>query len=173
MMYNTAMSTVAAGAYIRTLRETRQLTRAKLAALTGTNIAQIERIERGEQETRGSLLIAIVQAIQGNLEQIGQLLLSDTATADDGQQLARAWLTQEEQRQIDQFAAQIPNSQIAAVNAYIEQLQADPGAIFRLRGYLERMIEERLKEQQTQTHTKPPSVRKRRRFPWRRPKDKQ
>lgn len=162
------MSTAAAGAYIRTLREARHLSRAKLATLARTHESQIERIEKGEQDTRGSLLIAIVQAVRGNLDQIGQLLLSDAATVDDGRQLAQVWLTQEEQHALDRFAAHIPDPQVAAVIAHIEQLQADPEALFRLRGYLERLVEEHLDDQhQAQTHAKassPPS--KRRRFPF-------
>lgn len=162
------MGTVAAGAYIRTLREARHLSRAKLAAIAGTHESQIERIEKGEQDTRGSLLVAIVQAVRGNLDQIGELLLSEAATLDDGRQLAQAWLTQGEQQALDRFAAQIPDAQVAAVIAYIEQLQADPEALSRVRGYVERLVEEHLDDQRRAeglAETAAPSPSKRRSFP--------
>lgn len=166
------MSTIAAGIYIRTLREARHLSRAKLAAIAGTHESQIERIEKGEQDTRGSLLVALVQAVRGNLDQIGQLLLSEIATVDDGRELAQAWLTQQEQQALDRFATHVPDAQVAAVLAQIEQLQADPDALFRLRGYLERLVEEHLDEQQqARTQAPAPLSGKRRRFPWRRQKD--
>ena len=163
------MSMIAAGAYIRTLREARQISRAQLATAAGTHASQIERIEKGEQDTRGSLLVAIVRAVQGSLDQIARLLLDETATAEDGKLLAHEWLSQEVQHEIDRFATSIPNDQIADVIAKIEQLQAEPDAIFRLRGYLERLLEEYIDEQRREQGQSalPPS---RRRFPWRRRK---
>jgi transcriptional regulator with XRE-family HTH domain len=180
------MSTVAAGAYIRTLREARHLSRAKLAALAHTHESQIERIERGEQDTRGSLLIAIVQAVRGNLDQIGRLLLDEAATADDGRRLAQEWLMPKERQVLERFATGIPDEHVAAVITHIGRLQADSEALIRLRGYLERLIEEYLDEQQapsaveaavdelqpapSATTTSPPPPPKRRRLPWRRHK---
>ena len=104
------------------------------------------------------------------------MLLSETATIDNGRQLAQAWLTQEERHALDRFAAHIPDAQVAAVIAHIERLQADPEALFRLRGYLERLVEEHLDDQKrAQTHAEAlsPPTGKRRRFPWRRRKDGQ
>lgn len=79
---------VAAGAYIRTLRERRDLTRDVVAERAGTSVSQLVRIEAGEQETRGSLLLAIVAAVQGNAQHVADLLLSESATAGDGRELA-------------------------------------------------------------------------------------
>ena len=129
------MSLIAAGAYIRTLREARHLSRAKLAALAGTHESQIERIEKGDQDTRGSLLVAMVQAVGGNLSQIGRLLLNEAATADNGRQIAQAWLVHEEQREQLGVTVRLPDTQVAAMLAQVERLRAHPEALLRLRGY--------------------------------------
>lgn len=141
------MSLIAAGAYIRTLREARHLSRAKLAALAGTHESQIERIEKGDQDTRASLLVAMVQAVRGNLTQIGRLLLTEAATADDGRQSAQAWLSHEEQRKSARFIRGMPDSQAAAMLALVERLRAHPEALLRLRGYLDGLTEASLEKQ--------------------------
>jgi transcriptional regulator with XRE-family HTH domain len=79
---------VAAGAYIRTLREKRKFTREAVAKLADTSVSQLVRIEAGEQDTRSSLLIRIVTVLQGKVEHIAELLAADSATADDGRALA-------------------------------------------------------------------------------------
>jgi transcriptional regulator with XRE-family HTH domain len=86
------MPTNAAGAYIRTLREKRNLTREVIADRAGTSVSQLVRIESGEQETRGSLLLRIVAAVDGDARHIAELLLSETATSDDGRDLAETVL---------------------------------------------------------------------------------
>ena len=82
----------AAGAYIRTLRERRSLTRDVVADRAGTSVSQLVRIESGEQETRGSLLLRIVAAVQGDARHVAELLLSETATVEHGRELAEAML---------------------------------------------------------------------------------
>lgn len=53
----------AVGAYLRTLREARKLSRASVAAQIGTHESQLVRIEAGDQDTRGSLLLAFINAV--------------------------------------------------------------------------------------------------------------
>lgn len=159
------MTTVAAGAYLRTLREARHYSRARLASAAGTHPSQIERIEKGEQDSRGSLLFAIVQALQGSVEQVGLLILDESATAEDGMRLAQVWLSQEAQKELSGFAASIPDEHIAAVVEQIERLQANPEALFRLRGYVERLVEEQLEDQ---PQSQPKQSGKWRHLPWRR-----
>lgn len=79
---------IAAGAYIRTLREKRKLTRKVVAERAKTSVSQLFRIEAGQQETRGSLLMDIISAVQGDPDQVAELLASPTATAEDGRKLA-------------------------------------------------------------------------------------
>jgi transcriptional regulator with XRE-family HTH domain len=82
------MSMLAAGTYIKTLREAKQLSRADLAKQSETNEMQILRVEKGEIDTRGSLLMKIVRVVEGSAEHIADLMLNDNATAEDAKKLA-------------------------------------------------------------------------------------
>lgn len=92
---------IAAGAYLRTLREGRGLTRDEVAYEIGTSGVQVMRIEKGEVDTRGSLLMALAKRVHANVDHISRLLLDEQATAEDGQQLAAQWLTNHEIAVID------------------------------------------------------------------------
>ena len=83
---------IAAGMYLRTLREGRGMSRKEIAAALKTSPSQIERIENGEQETRGSLLFGFVDAVRGSAEHVQRLLLSAEASENEGERLARSWL---------------------------------------------------------------------------------
>jgi transcriptional regulator with XRE-family HTH domain len=133
------MGVIAASAYIRTLREARHLSRAKLAAIAGTHESQIERIEKEGQDTRGSLLVAIVRALRGNLNQVGQLMLDVSATAEDGKRLAQEWLVQKGN---DRSISCSPDVQLAEIMALIRQLQVNPVALGHLSRYLDRLTNE-------------------------------
>ena len=79
---------IAVGAYLRTLREARNLTREAVADAVNTSVSQLVRIENGEQDTRGSLLFRIVATVRGDVEQVNRLMLSETATPDEGREQA-------------------------------------------------------------------------------------
>lgn len=79
----------AVGAYLRTLREGQRIPRQKLAEQFNTSLSNITRIEDGEQETRGSLLFALVRALHGNPLDIEDLLSRETVTVEDARNLAR------------------------------------------------------------------------------------
>lgn len=116
---------IAAGAYLRTLREGRRLSRADVASQAGTNEMQIIRIEKGEIDTRSSLLMKLVRAVQGNPEHIAQLLTTDEATVEDGQILAQGLLTRAEMKQIDDFADSIPNDQLVEALAILHEMERE------------------------------------------------
>lgn len=84
---------VAAGSYLRALREARHLSRAQVAAEAGTNEAQIVRIEKGEIDTRSSLLLRFAHYVRASADQLMQLVVNEDATAEDGQDLADVWLS--------------------------------------------------------------------------------
>jgi transcriptional regulator with XRE-family HTH domain len=110
------MSTVAVGSYIRTLREGRKLTRETVAERVGTSISQLVRIESGEQETRGTLLFAVLSAVQGDPRDIADLLLLEGATANDGVRFAQAAL------QSPDTSTQIKSSaDVAELMRYLEE----------------------------------------------------
>jgi transcriptional regulator with XRE-family HTH domain len=88
MTYDIRMSLAAAGAYLQLLRERRGLSRADVASAAGTNEAQVIRIEKGEIDTRGSLLLRMVQAVRGRAEDVLKLVTDASATAEDGRRAA-------------------------------------------------------------------------------------
>lgn len=85
---------IAIGEYLHTLRESLGRTRTEIATQIGTSPSQIHRIEHGEQDTRGTLLLAFNDAVDGNVEQLKSLLLDPTATQTDGRDQAKIWLQQ-------------------------------------------------------------------------------
>lgn len=98
------MGRMAAGAYIKELREAKKWSRARvvqelrtyaLAGDTDTSESQLLRIERGEQETRGTLLVALVRALKGSLDHLADLLLDSDATVADGERVAQLWLEEQ------------------------------------------------------------------------------
>ena len=103
------MSLVAAGAYLRTLREAHELSRAKVATLAGTHESQIERIERGGGETRASLLLSFAQVVDADLNDLTSLLLGTDLTKDDGIQAAQQRLhaVVEDTRPLDEQALEL------------------------------------------------------------------
>src|SRR5579859_577154 len=88
------MGTHAVGAYLRVLREARDIGRVALAQELGSGASQIEQLEKGVHTPRGPFLFAVVHAVHGNLEHVAQLMLDPDATVETGQQLALAWVAQ-------------------------------------------------------------------------------
>jgi transcriptional regulator with XRE-family HTH domain len=86
------MSMQAVGTYLRTLREAKNLSRGDLAKQVDSNEMQILRIEKGEGDTRGSMLMKLVRLVGGNAEHIADLWSSNNATSDDGKRLAQEHL---------------------------------------------------------------------------------
>jgi hypothetical protein len=58
--------------------------------LTSEN--QIKRIENGEVDSRGSLLLSFCHAVNGNAADLEQLMRNAQTTPADGRQLAQEWL---------------------------------------------------------------------------------
>lgn len=86
------MSTVAAGAYLRLLREDQKLSRRAVADALSTSDSQIERIELGETNTRGTMWFQVAELLAGNIVELAQLLIDGRADREDGVIAARAWL---------------------------------------------------------------------------------
>lgn len=72
------------GLYLRVLREAQGISRRELARQLGVDHSQIERIERGVTDTRGSLLLAMVRALHGDANDVADLI-----TGDDDDERAR------------------------------------------------------------------------------------
>lgn len=91
------MSLVALGAYLRRLREAPGMSRLSLSRKVKASDSLLLRIEDGA-ETRGSLLAAIIRALNADADDVVDLLLDDTAIAQDGINRANRrleWLRQE------------------------------------------------------------------------------
>jgi transcriptional regulator with XRE-family HTH domain len=94
---------IAVGGYLRRLRELNDLTITEVAAAMETNESQIRNIETGRRETRTSLMINLCSYLKGNLDDIAQLMLSETATAEKGRSLAENWVASREYQQQQQM----------------------------------------------------------------------
>lgn len=136
----------AVGAYLWELRRRKGVSRATVGkALGDVDHSQIERIEKGQTDTRGSLLLAFVHAVGGNPDDVVALMVEPKATADEGKQLAAQWWSQ----QIQGATPQEQDERRQQAMALVDALLADPAKLDRLMGYGERLLE----EQQGRTET--------------------
>lgn len=133
---------IAAGAYIRTLREARHLSRAEVATATGTHESQIVRIENGDQDTRGSLLLAIVRVVRGRADHIQDLILNQTCTADDGKAKAQDWLARIEANALEESRS-MTDAELDVAIANLDKIRDSPDLINRVTAYIEGLIEGR------------------------------
>lgn len=85
----------AAASYLRTIREARRLSRARVAAIMDVSEMSIWRIEEDRQEPRAERLASFVLAIQGDIRDVYDLLVDRQATPDDGRQRAEELLRRE------------------------------------------------------------------------------
>lgn len=123
------MGMIAAGAYLRALRDKKGVSQGKLGELIGVAGNTIWRIEKGKQEPQGAQMVALLAALDGRLDDMQRLLSDATATADDGERLA-------------QFATQIEDGDLDAAISLFHRLQGDPKALARWLGYGERLRDE-------------------------------
>lgn len=86
------MGTEAVGSYLKFLRNKRGMTLQQVADASDTSVSQISRIEGGEQETRGSVLLAFTRTVGGSPYDVTQLMLDKDAGADAGEEAAKSWL---------------------------------------------------------------------------------
>lgn len=125
----------AVGIYLRTLREAHQLSRAAVAAQIGTHESQLVRIEAGEQDSRGSLLLAFVAAVKGRAEDIQKLLLDKDVTVEDGRRLASGVLAHDERDSILSLAD--TDEKRFRLLRRIAQLTENPELRAQIEGYLD------------------------------------
>jgi transcriptional regulator with XRE-family HTH domain len=83
---------MAVGAYLRRLRTHRRMTPTVTAAYAGTDPSMLNRIEKGNIDTRGSLLLALTRTVGGNMDDIQHLMHDRHATAATGEQRANRWI---------------------------------------------------------------------------------
>ena len=125
------MGIKAAGAYLWTLRDAMQpkMSRDAAAKKLNTVRSQIENIENGNNETHARRYIAYARLVGGDLNEVADLLLSETATADDGKAKARERI----EGRAKTIANQVPSEQLPDAIAWVRQLRANPEALKELR----------------------------------------
>ena len=101
----------------------------------GVDHTQIERIEKSQTDTRGSLLLRIVHTLQGSPEQLTELMVNPHATPEDGRRLASEWLKAG-------GAFHLAREDLANL---VDGLAEDPARFQKWLGYGERLLEERTK----------------------------
>lgn len=127
---------LAAGIYLRTLRDTRNLTREVVARELGVSVQQIKRWEGGGNDPAASAFVRFVEFVGGDIEEASQLLSDPDVSAEYARQLAEARaklarMTPEERESTRQRAA-----------ALISELEQDPRKLDRWLGYGDRLREE-------------------------------
>jgi transcriptional regulator with XRE-family HTH domain len=137
------MTVQAAGSYLRVLREARGISRDAIAEAAATSVSQILRIERGQQETRSSVLLMFVQMVGGSTEELAALLLDAKADADIGEQRARAWAV---------LTTPTPSSdasrgRVATLIQLVNDMRTDVSSLDKLIGYGTRLLDEQREQQ--------------------------
>lgn len=142
------MSTLAAGTYLRRLREGQDLTRPDVIFELRQSFSgryrldekQYWRIEEKGSKSSPALLAAINKILQGSAEDLLELLGDPDATEVDGMQRAAVWLaklkagpdlSQSHQEQLNALAASLDNVQVKEAVDLIEQLRQNPKAFTR------------------------------------------
>lgn len=127
----------ATGAYLRTLREGRKLSRTEVAARIGTNEAQIVRIEAGEIDTRGSLLIGFLETVSGSYEHLQWLIRSPGARAAQGSRFAESWLNNDQSARLRELIETSSDDELGDIFTQIrEEVEEDPTLLEFLRGVI-------------------------------------
>jgi len=80
--------TKAAGAYLRRLREAKGLGRPTVANMILTSENQVKRIEDGDIDTRGSLMLAFCRAVGGNPADLERLQGHGDRHEEEGREMA-------------------------------------------------------------------------------------
>lgn len=79
---------IAAGAYLKTLREAQGFTQEGLGEAVGVTGNTIYRIEAGKQEPLTAQIVNLLATLKGHAEDMAKLINDSNATRDDGQQKA-------------------------------------------------------------------------------------
>lgn len=125
----------AVSAYLRVLRDGRNLTQGEAADLAGISSKTIERWEAGKKRPTIATLEPLVLALQGSVSEVLVLLANSNATVEDATRRAREWLklTPEQRASLEaQRALQVvSDEELAAAMMLYQRLQANPRLLDR------------------------------------------
>lgn len=128
------MGVKAAGAYLWELRDAirPKMSRDAAAAKLDTVRSQIENMEYGNNETLAPRYMAFVRLVGGDWDEVADLLLSETATVEDGKAKARERIKQRAKA----IADQVPSEEVPGVVAWVRSLRDNPKVLRELRRML-------------------------------------
>ena len=143
------MSIAVAGSYLRTLRDRQELTRTdvmiqlieRFPQFRSTDSKVIWAIEEDERKVRSPLLAALVLVLNGNPNDVFDLLTDDALTKADATARAEQWLAREDAVDLDHIAERSTNSRLRAIAQMLKKMENDPEKLTRIAGYLEGLID--------------------------------
>ena len=145
------MTVLAAMIYLKTLREARDLSQDVVAQAIGASKRQVGAWERGHADPASSSLAAYVRFVHASAEHVVSLLVNETATTEDGVQLASQWLEQSEQRHLGALDSTSIDDQLHELLDVLRAFGSDPRRLAQVLGYAERLREERSVRRRTIT----------------------
>ena len=138
------MTLHAVGAYLQVRRKTAGLTQEQVARHLGVTARTISEWETGGSGPSFELMARFTALIQASIEDAQRLLLDQTATAEQGRELAR--------QSARHAAQQMSDEELNEVIGLFERLRNNPQALERWFGYGDRLAEERGADVQPQVH---------------------
>lgn len=117
---------IAAGAYLRVLREAKGLSRAEMADRLGATETNLWRIEEDGQEPKAGLLLGFINEVRGSAIDFYRLLADTNAGDEVGRELAHMRLSRPETEKIEQLREALGDDALAEAAAI---LAADPGLV--------------------------------------------
>lgn len=129
-----SMGAKAAGAYLWELREATRpkMSRETAAKRLDTGRSQIERIEYGTGDTLAPMYMAFVRLVGGDWDEVTDLLLSKTATEEDGKIKAKERL----EKRAKAITDRVPDADVPDAIAWVQSLRGNPDALRELRRLL-------------------------------------
>lgn len=83
------ISGVAVGAYLRVLRENRNMTPTEVAAALRTDATTVWRVENWKSDVRSSILFSFIRVVNGSVNDVELLMFNPNAKVQDGEDLAK------------------------------------------------------------------------------------
>jgi transcriptional regulator with XRE-family HTH domain len=145
------MTVLAATAYLKTLREARNLSQDDVAEAIGASMRQVGAWERGQADPASSSIAAYIRFVHASAEHVVSLLINPIATAEDGAQLAGQWLEESEQSYVRTLDSTSIDDQLHELLDVLRAFRSDPRRLGQVLGYAEGLLEERSARRRTMT----------------------
>jgi transcriptional regulator with XRE-family HTH domain len=131
------MGKMSAGTYLRVIRERRDLSRSDIAKRLRTSVQTVANIENGDKEPGVSKLLAFVDMIGANLDDVRRLMLA-SEDETEAYRLADLRLAEYANQQAGDFTRRVGQDRADAI---ARRLAADPDFVNAIRRIAEQMDE--------------------------------